>query len=552
MAEESCCPCKSQSHCLRCQCTKNRKFCTGCIPAKLGNCSNLAKVPSRSSPVSSEPRGRAAIDGLREYPSDCDSSDEEFIPGTPFYTDSRCVSPTGFYECSEDAALESSRGESPSLLSHPPASPVSSPVPATADLPSFRPSAKPLFRWKSLDGSECVRLISECYDRAVHWIPNIFKIPHGKQGKLVVRELSRLFRAFANDCSMECIALKAAFLFPLLVLQKPSRRSKAKDHVEALERRLALWHDGCFKLLLKEGETIQKNFRGGSSKRGGELADSFSKLMFQGKVKAALRLLSESGSVGKPLSLDVPVCESEPTVTVRDKLIEKHPDPAPLYPSHSLLPSTPPPNHEPHFIQFHHIDGVLVRSMLLRMDGAAGPSGMDDPVLFGATVRYNLDPFKQYNDTSIWKALDQVQLKSVVECLEGGLETTVSEGGGNFSVGQKQLFCLARALLQRNNILILDEATANVDIETDAIIQQVIREQFTECTILTIAHRLDTVMDSDKIMVLRSGELIEFDEPHMLLNQSSSYFSKLVEQTGPANAERLRNMAMESYCKRHN
>ena len=124
-------------------------------------------------------------------------------------------------------------------------------------------------------------------------------------------------------------------------------------------------------------KTIQKNFRGGSSKRGGDLADSFSKLMFQGKVKAALRLLSESGSVGKPLSLNAPVCESEPSVTVRRKLIEKHPDPAPLYPSHSLLPSTPPPNHEPHFIQFHHIDGILVRSMLLRMDGAAGPSGMD-------------------------------------------------------------------------------------------------------------------------------------------------------------------------------
>ena len=87
---------------------------------------------------------------------------------------------------------------------------------------------------------------------AVHWIPNLFKVPHGKSGKLFVRELSLLFRAYAEDSSKECIALKAAFLLPLLVLQKPFRRSKAKDHVTALERRLTLWSDGCFDQLLKE------------------------------------------------------------------------------------------------------------------------------------------------------------------------------------------------------------------------------------------------------------------------------------------------------------
>ncbi|XP_019850009.1 PREDICTED: multidrug resistance-associated protein 4-like isoform X2 [Amphimedon queenslandica] len=175
-----------------------------------------------------------------------------------------------------------------------------------------------------------------------------------------------------------------------------------------------------------------------------------------------------------------------------------------------------------------------------------------DPVLFGASVRYNLDPFQQYDDDRIWRTLEQVQLKSAVEELEGGLESLVSEGGGNLSVGQRQLFCLARALLQSNTILILDEATANVDMETDAIIQQVIREQFSNCTVLTIAHRLDTVMDSDRIMILRSGELVEFDVPHILLSQSSSYLSKLVEQTGPNNAERLRNIALESYNNSNN
>uniref|UniRef100_A0A1X7VQK3 Uncharacterized protein n=1 Tax=Amphimedon queenslandica TaxID=400682 RepID=A0A1X7VQK3_AMPQE len=190
--------------------------------------------------------------------------------------------------------------------------------------------------------------------------------------------------------------------------------------------------------------------------------------------------------------------------------------------------------------------------------GIVGRTGAGKSSLIGAlfrlaeptaSVRYNLDPFQQYDDDRIWRTLEQVQLKSVVEELEGGLESLVSEGGGNLSVGQRQLFCLGRALLQSNTILILDEATANVDMETDAIIQQVIREQFSNYTVLTIAHRLDTVMDSDRIMILRSGELIEFDVPHILLSQSSSYLSKLVEQTGPNNAERLKNIALDYYNK---
>ena len=168
LAAGNCCPCKSQSHCLRCLCTRSGRFCVGCVPSSLRNCSNLAKIPSRSTPLPSESRDRVAISGPREEHSVCESSDEEYIPGTPSVADSRCVSPTGFYECIEDAAHESLR-ESPPLFSPPLFSPPPvSPLPATADLPSFRPSAEPLFHWKSLCGSECVRLISECYDRAVH------------------------------------------------------------------------------------------------------------------------------------------------------------------------------------------------------------------------------------------------------------------------------------------------------------------------------------------------------------------------------------------------
>uniref|UniRef100_A0A1X7U3H7 ABC transporter domain-containing protein n=1 Tax=Amphimedon queenslandica TaxID=400682 RepID=A0A1X7U3H7_AMPQE len=173
-----------------------------------------------------------------------------------------------------------------------------------------------------------------------------------------------------------------------------------------------------------------------------------------------------------------------------------------------------------------------------------------DPVLFGGTIRYNLDPFDLYDESDIWRALEQVQLKSAIEGLDEGLLSIIREGGSNFSVGQRQLFCLARALLRKNPILVLDEATANVDIKTDSIIQEVIREQFSECTILTVAHRLNTVMDYDKIMVLDKGVLVEYDEPHLLLSRPSSYLGQLVDQTGPINANKLRNIAFMIHEKK--
>ena len=294
------------------------------------------------------------------------SSDDDYDPG-PLSSPSRSSSALPLDPHPSAGCDSPARSSSP-------VSPLSSPV----DLPSFQPMGDPQFQWKSLAGRKCMKLIDKCYEVAVHWIPNLFKVPHGKHGRSFVAELSTLFRDYADDSSKECVALKAAFLLPLLVLQKPHRRSKTSEHVSALERRLSLWHDGCFDDLLKEGETIQRKFAVGPRAVSKDLAGSFSKLMFQGKVKAALRLLNGSGSrSGQPLSLNSPISSGGSTVTVRDKLIEKHPDPAPLHPSHSLLQTTPPPDHEPHFIEFHQIDGGLIRSMILRMDGAAGPSGMD-------------------------------------------------------------------------------------------------------------------------------------------------------------------------------
>ncbi|KAM9852911.1 ATP-binding cassette sub-family C member 5 [Aulostomus maculatus] len=145
-----------------------------------------------------------------------------------------------------------------------------------------------------------------------------------------------------------------------------------------------------------------------------------------------------------------------------------------------------------------------------------------DPVLFSGTVRFNLDPFSQYTEQQIWDALGRSHMKECVTQLPLKLESEVVENGENFSVGERQLLCVARALLRRCKVLILDEATAAMDAETDALIQETIRSSFQDCTTLTIAHRLHTVLASDRIMVLNQGQVVEFDEPSRLLANENS------------------------------
>ncbi|XP_061143860.1 ATP-binding cassette sub-family C member 4-like isoform X1 [Syngnathus typhle] len=170
-----------------------------------------------------------------------------------------------------------------------------------------------------------------------------------------------------------------------------------------------------------------------------------------------------------------------------------------------------------------------------------------DPVLFTGTMRKNLDPLSQHTDEDLWNALREVQMKAAVEELPNKMETLLTESGSNFSMGQRQLLCLARAILRKNRILVLDEATANVDPRTDSLIQQTIRGKFQECTVLTIAHRLNTIIDCDRILVLDASKIHEYDEPYVLLQNHRGLFYQMVQQTGPAEAASLLHAAKQVY-----
>ncbi|XP_041645483.1 ATP-binding cassette sub-family C member 12 [Cheilinus undulatus] len=181
------------------------------------------------------------------------------------------------------------------------------------------------------------------------------------------------------------------------------------------------------------------------------------------------------------------------------------------------------------------IDGVDIMSIGLQDLRSKLSIIPQDPVLFIGTVRYNLDPFNNYTDDEIWSVLEKTYMKDSIARLEEKLEAPVLENGENFSVGERQLMCMARALLRNSKIILLDEATASIDAETDALIQNTIKEAFQDCTMLTIAHRINTVIDADRILVMDNGEVAELDDPDVLKQRPDSLFSSLLNAANTVN-----------------
>jgi len=191
------------------------------------------------------------------------------------------------------------------------------------------------------------------------------------------------------------------------------------------------------------------------------------------------------------------------------------------------------------------IDGINIADVNLQTLRKRLSIIPQEPTLFTGTIRTNLDPFNEYDDKTLWDVLEKANMKAAIEKLDKKLYAEVVEGGENFSVGQRQLLCLARALCSSTKILVLDECTASVDLETDALIQQTIDREFSHCTRLTIAHRLNTIINSDRILVMDNGVCAEFDTPAKLLENENSIFSSLINETGAANARVLKAMAQK-------
>ncbi|XP_023742688.1 ABC transporter C family member 10 [Lactuca sativa] len=153
-----------------------------------------------------------------------------------------------------------------------------------------------------------------------------------------------------------------------------------------------------------------------------------------------------------------------------------------------------------------------------------------EPTLFSGSIRYNLDPLGEHSDQELWKVLEKCQLQEVIQDKKEGLDSLVVQDGSNWSLGQRQLFCLGRALLKRRKILVLDEATASIDNATDTIIQKTIREEFQDCTVITVAHRIPTVIDCSMVLVMKDGKVMEYEKPTTLMNEPASLFAQLVNE----------------------
>ena len=336
-----CCRCNGSGLCKNCSCVKAGKACIDCQPSKKQRCSN--------------PRQQSVTSPQLQAPQ---------APTRP----QASLQPAQLPQSSSQPAA------STASLGSELASPAPQLVPTTSNqLPEFQPACNSPFVWGALDSASFTTLLESAYTEVAHWKNNLFKIPQGNAGKSFTTELSRLFSAFATCSALEPIALKAATVLPLLMLQRPNHSSKIKAHIQCLIKRLDLWKAGDLFSLLEEGRAIQDRLHKPLSKRKEQqLSRSFAKLMFEGKTQAALQLLSDKGKGGF-LHLNDGVGSPSTLTTVKDVLISKHPD-AVRASSDTTISGSPPDCHP---VIFESIDAALIRSTSLHTHGAAGPSGLD-------------------------------------------------------------------------------------------------------------------------------------------------------------------------------
>ena len=354
-----CCRCNRTGSCKGCACVKAGKPCTACLPSELGSCVNKSSSAS--------------------------SIQQPVTAPTPINAPLRAGPLTAFLTPADISTHIVNLTLADSLPDDTGNAPVAQPVPTThlrtpqqedpsLQLPPFTPANNPIFTWGTYSAPDFIHSLEATYAEVVHWRRNCFTVPLGKAGKEFVDELSYLFQAFASASALESIALKSATILPILLLQKPHKASKIKEHITCLERRLKKWKEGNLNDLVLEGRAIQQRLpKTYSSKIKEKLARSFANLMFAGKCKAALDLLSR-GDKGGILHLDDP---SDPNTTgsplVRDVLVSKHPT-GQRANAHCIHPSTPS---ETHPVIFESIDAKAIRSAVLNTTGSAGPSCLD-------------------------------------------------------------------------------------------------------------------------------------------------------------------------------
>ena len=338
-----CCRCNGSGRCRSCFCVKNKQSCTNCLPGKTSRCENWHQPTISQAPVSDAPVTVNDHERTLELPNN--ELETEIGPEGPPMADN---APDDHYQTNPDTEL----------------------------LPSFAPMQSPTFHWGDVEGVVFDCDIQNCYKEIVHWKRNLFKVPSGRASKSFIRELARLFQAYADVSALESVALQAAMIMPALLLQKPHSKSKAKEHSTHLDRRLKLWMSGDITGLLVEGCTIQQRLTtryNRSQRTPSQMAQVFAKLMMEGKVRAALRLISEENG-GGTLDLNSQVAPHAHE-TVREALLKKHPSAEP--PRQSALVTGETPANDPHPVLFDGIDGDMIQSTALKTDGAAGPSGLD-------------------------------------------------------------------------------------------------------------------------------------------------------------------------------